>query len=224
MRDADLSTKTHDEMIKESKKLLEYMGIPSIQALSEGEAQCAFMCKNGTVDFAGSQDFDSLLFGSPYLVKNLSITGKRKLPRKEVYIEIKPEIIELETTLSELGISHKQLIAIGILIGTDYSEGIKGVGPKTALKLIKEHENLGEVLKKVDWESDVKAEDIFDFFLNPPVTNDYKIEWNEPNKEKIIDFMVGDHDFSTERIEKVIEKLQQSFTAGRQASLKGWFK
>ncbi|MEM5834576.1 MAG: flap endonuclease-1 [Candidatus Aenigmatarchaeota archaeon] len=213
-----------EEMVEDSKKLLEYMGIPWVQALSEGEAQCAYMCKKGSVDFTASQDFDSLLFGSPRLVRNLSITGKRKLPRKEVYIEIKPEIIELEQSLKTLGITQEQLIIIGILVGTDYAEGIKGVGPKTALKLVKEHQTLEKILKNVEWKAEVDAEDIFNFFIKPPVTDKYKIEWKEPNREKILEFMVEEHDFSRERVEKVVDKLEQAFASGRQTSLKGWFK
>ncbi|MEM5882617.1 MAG: flap endonuclease-1 [Candidatus Aenigmatarchaeota archaeon] len=213
-----------EEMVEDSKKLLEHMGIPWVQALSEGEAQCAYMCKKGSVDFTASQDFDSLLFGSPRLVRNLSITGKRKLPRKEVYIEIKPEIIELNQALEALGIDQKQLITIGILVGTDYAEGIKGVGPKTALKLVKEHKTLEKILEKVEWEAEVDAEEILNFFLKPPVSDKYKIEWKEPNREKIIEFMVEEHDFSRERVEKVVDKLEQAFASGRQTSLKGWFK
>jgi flap endonuclease-1 len=213
-----------DEMINESKTLLDAMGIPCVQALSEGEAQCAFMCKKGVVDFVGSQDYDSLLFDSPRLARNISITGRRKLPRKEVYIEIKPEIIELEEVLSTLGIKREQLIIIGLLVGTDYNEGIKGVGPKTALKLVKKHKTLDKVLENVDWQSEVSAEEIYEFFLRPPVTEKYEIRWKEPDREKIIEFMVEEHDFSQERVEKVIEKLQQRFTKGTQATLKTWFK
>jgi len=213
-----------DEMVEESKKLLEYMGIPSIQAKSEGEAQLAFMTIKGDVWSSASQDWDSLLFGSPRLVRNLSITGKRKLPRKEVYIEVKPEIIELQEVLSNLGITREQLIVVGMLVGTDYNPGIERVGPKTALKLVKEHKTLEKILANVEWKAEVDPEEIYEFFLNPPVTEKYRIEWRQPDREKIIEFMVEEHDFSRERVEKVIEKLQQSFSAGRQASLKGWFK
>jgi flap endonuclease-1 len=213
-----------EEMVEESKKLLEYMGIPSIQAKSEGEAQLAFMTIKGDIWASASQDWDSLLFGSPRLVRNLSITGKRKLPRKEVYIEVKPEIIELQEVLSNLGITREQLIIVGMLVGTDYNPGIERVGPKTALKLVKEHKTLEKILENVEWKAEVDPEEIYEFFLNPPVTEKYKIEWRQPNREKILEFMVEEHDFSRERVEKVIEKLQQSFLAGRQASLKGWFK
>jgi flap endonuclease-1 len=212
-----------DEMIEDSKKLLEYMGIPWIQAPSEGEAMCAHLCKKGVVFATGSQDYDSLLFGSPSLVRNLSITGKRKLPRKEAYIEIKPEIIELEKVFSSLGIDQKQLIIIGILCGTDYAEGVMGIGPKTALKLVKENKSLKKVLTQVKWEDEVDPEEIYNFFLNPPVSENYKIEFKQPDREKIINFMVNEHNFSLERVEKVVEKLQKAFGAGKQASLRGWF-
>jgi len=221
---AQAATQLTDEMVESSKKLLDLMGIPWVQALSEGEMQCAYMCKKGDVFASGSQDFDSLLVGSSRLVRNLSITGKRKLPRKEVYIEVKPEIIELEEVLSSLGIDQKQLILVGILIGTDYNpEGIKGIGPKKALDLVKQHKTLPKILEKINWQFETSAEDIYNFFLNPPVTNKYKLEWKDPNPEKLIDFMVGEHDFSRERVEKVIEKLQAA-TKERQVSLKGWLE
>lgn len=220
---AQAAAQLTDEMIEDSKKLLEFMGLPWVQALSEGEMQCAYMCKKGDVFASASQDFDSLLVGSPRLVRNLSITGKRKLPRKEVYIEVKPELIELKEVLSNLGINQKQLIIIGILVGTDYAPGIKGIGPKKALELVKKYKTLEKVLENVKWEAEVSAEDIYNFFLNPPVTEKYKLEWKAPNPDKIIDFMVGEHDFSRERVEKVIEKLQAA-TKERQVSLKGWFE
>jgi flap endonuclease-1 len=219
---AQATSRLTEEMIEGAKKLLDYMGIPWIQAPSEGEAMCAHLCKKGVVYASGSQDSDSLLFGSSRLVRNLSITGKRKLPNKEVYIDVKPEIIELEQVLSSLGITREQLILIGILTGTDYNPGVKGVGPKTALKLVKEHRTLDRLLENVKWEADVEIREIYEFFLNPPVTDEYKIEWKEPDANKIIEFMVEEHDFSRERVTKVVDKLQQSFTKDKQVSLKGW--
>ncbi|MBI5872049.1 flap endonuclease-1 [archaeon] len=220
---AQAATYLTDEMIEDSKKLLDAMGFPWIVAKSEGEAQCAFMCKKGSVDATASQDYDSLLFASPRLVRNLSITGKRKLPKKEIYIEIKPEIIELEEVLSSLGITREQLIIVGMLTGTDYNEGIKKVGPKTALKLVKEHKTLKKVLDNVEWKDDVDPESVYEFFLHPPVTEKYKIEFKEPNKEKIIELMTEEHEFSRERVDKVIERLEASSGKEKQSSLKGWF-
>lgn len=131
---AQATSKLTDEMIEQSKLLLDYMGIPIVQALSEGEAQCAYLCQKGLVYGVSSQDSDSLLFNSPRLIKNLSTTGRRKLPRQNVYIEIKPEIIELNNVLKELGITREQLIIIGMVVGSDYNPGIRGYGPKKSFR------------------------------------------------------------------------------------------
>ncbi len=218
-----------EEMVEQTKELLTAMGIPWIQAPSEGEAQCACLAKSGNVYAAGSQDYDSLLFGSPVLVRNLSITGRRKVPRKEVYIEIKPEIIELEKVLKELKISREQLIILGMIIGTDYNPGIKGYGPKRALEVVKECETLDKLLKKIDWEKQfkeqgiepVEARDIFDFFLNPPCEKVKEIKFTAPDKEKIIKILVDEFEFSYERVEKHVKILEQSKEA--QSSLSRWF-
>jgi len=225
MRYAQGALSLSDEMLDESKKLLDAIGIPWIQAPSEGEAQCAFICRNNDADYSGSQDYDALLFNSPFLVRNLSITGRRKLPRQEAYIEIKPEIIELEKILSELGITRKQMIIIGILIGTDYNpNGIKGIGPKTALKLVKEKKTLDNVLKDVKWNFDTDPHKIFDFFMKPDVSKNYKFEWKEPDREKTIELMVEEHDFSRERIENAVNKLLEIKKEGTQSSLDEWLK
>ncbi len=224
MRYAQAATKLSDEMIDGAKKLLDAMGVPWIQAPSEGEAQCSLMCNRGEVWATGSQDYDSLLLGSPRLVRNLSVTGKRKIPKKNIYIEVKPELIELKEVLKNLGITREQLVVVGVLIGTDYAEGVEKVGPKTALKLVKEHKTLKKVLENVEWKADVDAETIYEFFLKPPTTTNYKMEWMEPNAEKLTAFMVDEHDFSLERVQKVVEKLQQTFTSGKQKNLQSWFK
>jgi flap endonuclease-1 len=222
---AQAAARFTDEMVEDSKKLLDFMGVPWLQAPSEGEAQCTLMVKKGDVYAVASQDFDSLLFGSPILVRNLSISGRRKLPKKEVYIDVKPEIIELDAAIKNLGINQKQFILLGILVGTDYNPGgVKGFGPKKALDLVKEEQTLKKIQKKITWEFEYPMEDIFNFFLTPPAVDKYNLEWNQPDSEKILKFMVDEHDFSRERVEKVMEKLQAASTAGRQSSLKGWFE
>jgi len=147
---AQMTSRLKDYMAEDSKTLLTRMGVPWIQAPSEGEAQAAHLAKKGDADYCASQDFDSLLFGAPFLLRNLTISGRRKLPRKNVYIEITPEIIEMSRVLKELGITREQLVDIGILVGTDFNpEGIKGIGPKTALRLIKKYGTLEEALKNI---------------------------------------------------------------------------
>jgi flap endonuclease-1 len=213
-----------EEIVEDAKKLLDLMGIPYVQAPSEGEMQAAYMCKKGDVWATASQDYDSLLAGSTRLVRNVSVTQKRKLPNKEIYVEVNPELIELEEVISKLGITQEQLILIGILVGTDYNPGVKGFGPKKALAFVKEHKTAKKVFEKIEWSYSVSPEEILNFFMNPPVTDDYKIEWKEPKTTKLIDFLVKEHDFSEERVSKFASKLEESFKKGRQASLEGWLK
>lgn len=214
-----------DEMMEESKKLLNAMGVPWIQAPSEGEAQCSLICRNGDADYTGSQDYDALMFASPRLIRNLSITGKRKLPRQEAYVEIKPEVIEFDRVLSELGITREQLIILGILIGTDYNpQGIKGIGPKTGLKMVKEHKTLDKVLEQVEWKFNVDAHKIYEFFLKPPVSEKYEIEWKQPDGDKLIELMIEEYEFSQVRIENAVNRLLESKREGTQSRLGNWLK
>jgi len=224
MKYAQAASKLTDEMIEDAKRLLEYMGIPVLQAPSEGEAQCSFMARNGDVWATGSQDYDSLMFGSPRLVKNLSITGKRKVAGKETYIDVNPEIIELKDVLKGLGINQEQLIVMGLLIGTDYNDGVQGYGPKKSLEIVKSEKTLDKVLKKVVWIEHMPAEELLEFFLNPPTTSKYKLEWRKPDEKKLAKFMVEEHDFSQERVDKVIERLNTGREAAKQSSLKGFIK
>ncbi len=210
------------EMVEESKKLLGYMGIPWVQAPSEGEAQASYMAKKRDAFSTASQDFDSLLFGSPILIRNMAITGKRKLPRKRVYVNISPVMINLNENLKKLEITREQLIDIGILVGTDFNRGIKGIGPKTALKLIKKYGKLEEVMKEKKIEIE-NFQEIREIFLNPPITDDYVLEWKNVNEEKIIEFLCEEHDFSQERVENAIKKMYEFKKYREQRSLDSWF-
>jgi flap endonuclease-1 len=221
---AQASSRITDEMIEESKKLLKALGIPCIQAPSEGEAQASFLVLKGDAYAAASQDSDSLLFGCPRLVRNLSITGRRKMPRQEKWIDINPELIELEKVLEELGITREQLIMLGMLVGTDYNPGIPGFGPKRALAFVKQKKSLKEMLKEIEWNCENDPEEIFNFFLKPRVTEDYEIKFGEIDKEAVKRIMVDEHDFSEERVESNLAKLIEAKRKGSQASLAGWFK
>ncbi len=218
---AQAATHIKESMIEDARKLLEFMGVPFVRAPSEGEAQAAFMVKNKDAYAAASQDYDALLFGSQVVVRNLAVTGKRKLPGKDVYVEVKPELIELEKGLLELGISVEQLVDIAILIGTDYNKGIKGIGPKKALRLIKRHGSIEGVLAELNTDIEKLAE-IRGLFLNPGVTADYELTWKKPNSEAIITFLCGGHDFSPERVSKAVERLLKA-SYDSQMTLEKWF-
>jgi len=198
------------DIIGEAKNLLTLMGIPWVQAPGEGEAQTAYMALKGEVYAAASQDFDSLLYGAPRHVRNLSITGRRKLPRKNVYIKVEPELLELEKIRKTLGLTQSQLIDLGILVGTDYNpDGIKGIGPKTALKLINKHGSLEDALPHIkNAEFPHPVEEIKDLFVNPRTTDDYLLEWNRPDTAGLIGFLSGEHNFNQQRVLSAIEKMK----------------
>jgi flap endonuclease-1 len=143
---AQASSKINQEIVEDSKHLLDIMGIPFVQAPCEGEAQAVHMVLKKDANCVASQDYDSFLFGAPTVVRNLAVTGKRKLPGKNIYVDIEPEMIELEESLKALGINREQLIDIAICVGTDYNKGLDKIGPKTALKLIKKHGNIHSLL------------------------------------------------------------------------------
>ncbi|ADT84076.1 flap endonuclease-1 [Thermococcus barophilus] len=218
---AQRASRVNEQLIEDAKKLLELMGIPWVQAPSEGEAQAAYMASKGKVWASASQDYDSLLFGAPRLVRNLTITGRRKLPGKDVYVEVKPELIVLEEVLKELKIDREKLIELAILVGTDYNPGgIKGVGPKKALEIVRYSK---DPLKKYQKMSDVDLYAIKEFFLNPPVTDDYKLVWKMPDEEGILKFLCDEHDFSEERVKNGLERLKKAIRAGKQSTLESWF-
>ena len=211
-----------DEMIDQSKRLLHLLGIPVVQAPSEGEAQASAMARNGSAYAAASQDFDSLLFGSPRLVKNLAISGRRKLPRKEVYVDVQPEEISLDATLANLGITREQIVDMGLLIGTDFNEGVKGIGPKKALALIKKHGSLEPALAEL--EMDIESRDeVRDIFLDPKVVDAVDIRFRDPDAEGLWRMLCDEHDFSRERIDSALEKFGAGRSEQKQRSLDGWF-
>ena len=204
-----------DDMVEDAKRLLSYLGIPWIQAPSEGEAQASYMASKGHVWAVASQDHDCLLFGAPRLVRNLAVTGRRKLPGRKLYVELQPELIELEKVLKANAITREQLIDIAILIGTDYNpEGIKGIGPKKGLKLIKEYGNLKALLDEHVIDSlsfPVDPETIKKKFLNPDVTTDYELIWEEPKVSDVIKFLCYERDFSESRVKNALDQTIKAF-------------
>jgi flap endonuclease-1 len=212
-----------EKMVEESKTILSYLGIPYLQASSDGEAAAAHLTKIDLAFAAASQDYDSILFGAKKLVRNLAISGKRKVPNRKVYVDIEPEMLEHERVLQETGLTHEQLVDVGILIGTDFNPGgFPGIGPKTAIKLIKESGKLENVTKIKDMLHEVPYQEIRNIFLNPEVPKVSKIELGEISRENILNFLCVEKSFSADRISSTLDKLEKSI-ANRSQSLEHWF-
>ena len=214
------------EMIADAKLLIQALGLPIIQAPSEGEAQAAYMVQKGDAYAVVSQDYDNLIFKAPLLVRNLSIAGKRKRAGKFAFVNVKPEIISLKEVLAELRITFDQLVAIAILVGTDYNPGgIKGIGPKKALALVKEIPT-DEVFEKVEWSKhypDLDWKEIFSIIINMPVTDDYQLQWKKFQEKELVEFLVKKHDFNEERVHSKLERLKEETKQLNQKGLGSFF-
>lgn len=221
-------TRLDDLMIKESKELLEALGICVIQAPSEGEAQAAYLSRQKGIYATISQDYDSLIFGAPILIRNLTLSRKKKTFGG--LVEIKPEKIILSELLSELEINQDQLICLAILVGTDYNpKGIPRIGQKKALALVKEFETPEGIFDSVKDKIDsLSEEDKFDWkeifaLFKAPKVMDFEIEFPSFDFDKIKEILVDRHGFSLERVEKQIEKLNEVKKSSNQKSLNKWF-
>ena len=216
---AQQAARLKDDMVEEAKRLLTLMGVPWVQAPSEGEAQAAHIVRRGDADLCASQDYDSLLFGAPSLVRNITISGRRKLPGRDEYVEVVPEIIELEALLRALGITREQLVDIGILVGTDYNpKGVKGIGPKRAYELIRRYGSLEKAIEAgaIDESAfPVEPSEIKRVFLEPDVTDDYAIAWSEPDVEGVVGFLCEERDFSEDRVRKALRRAQEGLRKAR---------
>ena len=220
MTKAVMTGRLTGEGIADAKRLLDLLGIPWVQAPSEGEAQAAYMAARGDVWASNSQDYDSLLFGTPRLVRYITIQGEEWLPSKGRARKLQPEIIELEAMLSTLKLSRGQLIDLGILIGTDFNPGIKGIGPKTALKLIRKHGCLEELPPEIRDRLTPDISVIRDLYLHPPAIDNYTLEEKPVQEEELVRFLCDERSFSRERVDAVIARMRK---ARGQRSLHDWF-
>ncbi len=221
------TSKLTPEMIKESKELLAAMGVPIIQAPSEGEAQASYLVKKGDAYAIASSDTDSLLFGAQRVIKNLAITGRRKKTKSLSYETVKPELIELDKVLNALGIDHDQFIVLCILVGTDYNpDGIKGIGPKRALDTVRKYKtDFDAMFSDMEWKKhfDFPWTDIFYLIKKMPVTDEYNIQFGKINKGEIIHLLVEEHDFSRERVESQLNALEKQESKAKQKGLGEFF-
>jgi len=208
---AQQTTSMQDTMVDDSKHLLDLFGIPYIQATADGEATAAYMNKTGMVHAVASQDFDTILFGTKKLIRNFTNSGRRKLPNRNTYIDIEPEIISSQKSLEALGITVEQIIDIGILIGTDFNpDGFDRIGPKTALKMIKEYNKLEDIPKIQDQLEQVDYKQIRKIFLQQDMPDIGKIEFKDTDYSGIVDYLSNERSFSQERVQSSVNKLKKS--------------
>jgi flap endonuclease-1 len=207
-----------EEIINESKTLMKYLGLPIIQAPSEAEAQASYICKQKDVWAVSSSDHDCLLYGAPRVLQNLTLSTRKRMPNGS-YVQITPEIIELNDVLNTLKIDHEKLLSLAILVGSDFNVGgVRGIGPKKALEIVKKFNTPVQLFNQIKPDFDWK--EIISLFKNMPIKKDYKLEWKEPDYEKIKKFLVDSYDFSEERVEITLSKLTSKKTDKKQTGLK----
>ncbi|AUX09903.1 flap endonuclease-1 [Halalkaliarchaeum desulfuricum] len=195
------------DVIQETTRgLFDRLDVPYVEAPAEGEAQCAYMARIGDVDYAGSEDYDTLLFGAPLTLRQLTSSGN-------------PELMDLETTLAELDLTLEQLVDVAILCGTDFNEGISGVGPKTAVREIKEHGDLWGVLDARGTEIP-DAEQVRQLYFDPPVTTEYEFDDPiDPDFPAAKQYVTDEWEIPTDEVARGFERLEEGLT---QTGLDRW--
>lgn len=220
---AQQTTSMKDGMVKESKQILTYFGIPCIDAASEGEATAAHLTNTGQAYASASQDFDSILCGAKRLIRNFTNSGRRKIPNRNTYVEIEPEIIETQKTLDALEVTREQIVDIGILIGTDFNpNGFDRIGPKTALKMIKQHSRLEDIPQIQEQLQTIEYEKIRKIFLEPIVTDVDEIVFGKVDYEGMTNYLVKERSFSEDRIQSSLNRLKKALEK-KSHNLDQWF-
>lgn len=206
----------------ECKKLLGLMGIPYVDAPCEAEAQCAILAKAGKVYAAASEDMDTLCYEAPVLLRHLTFSEQRKMPISEIFYD---KVIE------GLGMPHEQFVDLCILLGCDYCEPIKGIGPHKALSLIREFKSLEKVLASLDTAKYPVPEnwpyqDARELFLRPEVlpADQVDLKWTEPDEEGLVQFLVVEKGFNEDRVRSAAARLRKNLKTAQQGRLESFFK
>ena len=221
------TSKLSAKMILDSKRLLDALGIPYVEAPSEGEAQASFIVRNNDAFCCASQDFDSLVFGAYKVVRNLNKGAKKKKANSLSYKDVEIELIDLDVNLRKLGITQDELIVLSMLVGNDFTQsGINGIGPKKGLALVKKHkENFAALFEEVSWEkeSNIPWKEVFELIKNMPIKKDYSLEFKAPDINKVKEILVLENEFSNERVESSLLKVSKKAINNSQSSLGKWF-
>ncbi|HKI76172.1 MAG TPA: flap structure-specific endonuclease, partial [Candidatus Bathyarchaeia archaeon] len=198
------------EVLSDAKRLLSLMGIPWLEALEDGEAQASFMAAKGDVWAVGSKDYDCLLFGAPILARYLTLTGREYLPSKKTSRPLIPELVNLADNLQALGISREQLVDLALLVGTDFNEGVMGIGPKKGLALIRRYGAAEKFPEEIRSELPKDLDGVRNIFLHPRVLENYSLKRGRPDPDGIIEFLCEERAFKRDRVQKVAKRLTES--------------
>jgi flap endonuclease-1 len=202
---ATMTSRLSREMVAEARELLRLLGLPTIQAPSEGEAQAAHMARQGRVWAAGSKDYDTLLFGAPRLLRFLTVSGKEFLPSQGTFRPLVPEVLDLDAQLARWNIPREGLIDLALLVGTDFNDGIHGIGPKKALKLVQQHGRIEAMPAEIqDAMGDVNA--LREIYVHPEVTGDYEIAFRDPDIDGVVRFLCEERQFSRQRVTDALDR------------------
>ena len=208
-------------VLDDSKRLLTLMGIPWIEALEDAEAQASYMAARGDVWAVGSKDYDCLLYGAPILARYLTLTGREWLPAQRRSRPLIPELIKLPENLTLLGITRQQLVDLAILVGTDFNQGVKGIGPKKALKLVHDHRSIEQMPELIKSKLTEDLNSVRQVFLKPRVLEKYLLKRSQPDREGLIKFLSEERGFNKERVERLTERLTRK-SAKTDARLANW--
>ncbi len=220
---AQQTSKMTKDMAHEAMELLQALGVAVVQAPGEGEAQAAWMCAQGHVDAVASQDFDALLFGTPTLLRNMTLSGRRKLPGKQVWVDVEQERIDLQPSLDAIGLDRERLIDVALLVGTDFHPGIKGIGAKKAIQLIQKNGTLEVILERLEADPTSattavernileqgqalsERDTVRSIFLEPPHV-DAELAAPKLDADRVQSIMVKEHDFSQERVDGALKRF-----------------
>ncbi|WP_251342842.1 flap endonuclease-1 [Haloplanus halophilus] len=195
-----------DVILETTRELLALLDVPVVEAPAEGEAQAAHMARRGDADYAGSEDYDTLLFGAPLTLRQLTSKGT-------------PELMDLDTTLDRHGITWEALIDVAILCGTDFNPGVDGVGPKTALRAIRDHGDLWAALDAEGWRVE-NADRVRALFRNPPVTDDYDLDLDlDPDVAAAREYVTEEWEVDADEVERGFDRIEESLV---QTGLDRW--
>ncbi len=169
-----------------------------------------------------TQDYDSLLFAAPVVIRNMGITGKRKLPYRNAYVNVEPERFETEKVLHELKLNQHQLIWIGMLVGTDFNEKVPLIGPKKALKAVEGKKSFEDVLSGIKKTIEYDWKEVEDLFLHPVVNKNVDIPLAKMDREKAIAFYCDKHGFDHVRVSNALNKIEKKPEDEKQTALSKW--